>query len=422
MHQPIYYPGETVTQTDAAGHFSFSIADIHNQRFGPYTTWPRDAVQSGLALAHLGAQVSFSGSLMENLNRLEAANVNGGMWNNWEAAYKQAAQWDTAGGNPRLDLVGFGNYHPLMPLLDERDMRMQIKLHKYSHEQTWGPGVPYSKGFFPPETAFSERMIPALAAEGLEWTIVDNIHFDRATQGYPHTNASNLFAPNPADQMNPNPAANGGAWVQLNNLWAPSRVSAPTSYQPHNVQHVDPNTGAASRIVAVPAARYEGNEDGRGGFGALQYEQVMEQYRQYNTDAAHPMFVLLHHDGDNFGGGAESYYHNNFQNMVNWAAANPNYDVTTVQDYLDRYPVAASDVIHVENGSWAGADSGDPEFNKWLGDPGPNGWSPDRNSWAVLTAAKNRVFTADDLAPYGSVANIAAGTGSAHGARVASPA
>jgi hypothetical protein len=413
MHQPIYYPGENILQTQAAGHFSFSVVDVHNQRFGPYTAWPRDAIQAGLSLQHLGASVSFSGSLVENLNRLEAAGTNGGMWNNWEASYKQAANWDTSLGNPRLDLVGFGYHHPLMPLLDQRDMQMQIRLHKHMHEQTWGPGVPYSKGIFPAETAFAERMIPALEAEGIEWAIVDNIHFDRATQNYPHTNASNLFAPNRADQINPDPAASGGAWVQLNNLWAPSKVSAPFSYRPHNVQHVNPNTGSVSQIVAVPAARYEGNEDGRGGYGAFLYDQVMDAYLPYNTDPAHPMFVVLHHDGDNYGGGSEGYYHHNFQNMVNWASNDPDYDVSTIQDYLDRFPVAPNDVIHVEPGSWAGADSGDAEFKKWLGDPNATGWSPDRNSWAVLTAAKNRVFTADDAAPYGNLQNIMSGTGTA---------
>src|SRR6478752_10875569 len=61
MHQPIYYPGENVIQTDQAGHFSYSVTDIHNQRLGPYTTWPCDAIQSGLSLGNLGAQVSFSG-------------------------------------------------------------------------------------------------------------------------------------------------------------------------------------------------------------------------------------------------------------------------------------------------------------------------------------------------------------------------
>ena len=96
MHQPKYIPGQSVTQTDASGLFSFSVVDVHNQRFGPYTTWPKDAVQAGLNLSHLGAQVSFSGSLIENLNDLAANNVNGGMWNNWQAGYNQARGWNTS--------------------------------------------------------------------------------------------------------------------------------------------------------------------------------------------------------------------------------------------------------------------------------------------------------------------------------------
>lgn len=410
MHQPTYRPGQTILQTENSGDFSFSVVDVHNQRGGPYTTWPRDAVQSGLGLPHLGAQVSFSGSLIRNLNQLEAAGVNGGQWNNWEGAYQQAANWQTSEGNSRLDMVNFGFNHPLMPLLDTRDIQMQIRLQKHVHTQTWGASVPFSKGIFPPETAFSTRIIPALVAEGIEWSIVDSIHLERAVKNYPHTDGSNLYRPNKADQINP--AIPDNQWVQLNNLWAPSKVAAPFAYRPHHVQHVDPATGEISKLVAVPAARYEGNEDGRGGFGALQYEQVMDQYRQFNTDPNHPMFVLLHHDGDNFGGGSEAYYHGNFNNMVNWASSNDNYDVSTVQDYLDRYPVNPNDVVHIENGSWAGADNGDPEFKKWLGDPDPiTGWSPDRNSWAVLTAAKNRVFTADDIAPATNLDNIINGVG-----------
>ncbi len=411
MHQPIYYPYESVLATDAGGYFSFSVVDVHNQRLGPYTGWPRDAVQAGLGQSHLGAQVSFSGSLIENLNALAGAGVHGGQWTNWDGAYDQANTWTTSLGHPRLDMVAFGYHHPLMPLLDYEDAVMQIRLHQHVHGQTWAG--PQSNGMFPPETAFSTRIIPALTAPGIEldWILVDNIHFDRACVGYPHTNASNLFAPNAADQINPDPAQNGGAWVQLNNLWAPSQVSVPFGYQPHYVQHVDPETGAISRIVAVPAARYEGNEDGRGGYGAFLYDQVMDQYLGWNTDAQHPMFVMLHHDGDNFGGGSESYYHHNFQNMVNWVSGDPDYEVTTVDDYLQRFPVDTNDVIHVEDGSWAGADNGDPEFKKWLGDPNGSGWSPDRNSWAVLTAAKNRVFTADAIAPYSSIGNILNGAG-----------
>lgn len=412
MHQPIYYPYESVLMTDANNRYTFSVVDVHNQRFGPYTNWPKDAVLSGGALPHLGASVSFTGSLIENLNALAAAGINGGMWNNWQSGYNQGVALTTSLGNPRLDLVAFGYHHPLMPLLDEQDIRMQIRLHKHVYGQTWSAQSGYARGMFPAESAFSTRMIPALVAEGIEWVLVDNIHFDRACVGYPHTNASCIYPPNKADQINPDPATTGGAWVQLNNLWAPSRVSAPFGYRPHRVQYVNPSTGVSTQMTAVPAARYEGNEDGRGGYGAFLYDQVMDAYLPYNADAQHPMFVVLHHDGDNYGGGSEAYYHSNFQNMVNWAIGDPDYDVTTVQDYLDRFPPAGGDLIHVENGSWAGADCGDPEFKKWLGDPNGSGWSPDRNSWAVLTAAKNRVFMAEAVSPAASMQAVLTGTGS----------
>ncbi len=412
MHQPIYYPYESLIETDANQRFSFSVIDVHNQRFGPYTTWPRDAVQAGLALPHLGAQVSFSGSLIENLNNLEAAGVGGGMWNNWDSGYDQGVSLTTSLGHPRLDMVAFGYHHPLMPLLDEADIRMQIRLHKHIYAQTWSGGPTYSHGLFPAETAFSERMIPALIAEGIEWVLVDNIHFDRACVGYPHTNQSGLVAPNPADQINPDPAGSGGAWVQLNNIWAPSKVSVPFGYQPHYVQYVNPNTGGISRMIAVPAARYEGNEDGRGGYGAFLYDVVMDQYIAYNTDAAHPMFVVLHHDGDNHGGGTDAYYHYNFQQMLEWVSNDPDYDISTVEDYLARFPPDPADVIHVEDGSWSGADNGDPEFKKWLGDPDASGWSPDYNSWAVLTAAKNRVLAAEAALPAADPQHVLEGSGS----------
>ena len=56
-------------------------------------------------------------------------------------------------------------------------------------------------------------------------------------------------------------------------------------------------------------------------------------------------------------------------------------------------------MIHVEPGSWSGADNGDPEFKKWNADPNAEGYSPDRNSWAVMTAASNLVKTATQVEP-----------------------
>ncbi len=394
MHQPIYWPYENLIETDNNGRFPYSIADIHNQRLGPYNSWPKDAVQSGIdaGLPHIGAQVSFSGSLVENLNNLEAGG--NGNFQNWKSHWNYIKTQTTSLGNPRLDMVGFGYHHPLMGLIDYSDIRKQIQAHKEIFSTNFSGN--YSRGIFPPENAFTPEMIPALADEGIEWALIDNIHFERTCEGYPWASEGGLYEPNGSDILNPNP----GDWIQLNNLWAPTKVSAAWSSKPKWIEYADPETGEVTRIIGVPADRYLGNEDGRGGFGALQYESVMSQFESYNTDSEHPILIVLHHDGDNYGGGSESYYHSNFQNFVNWLQSNPSRFVcTTIQDYLDMFPPAQDDVIHVENGSWSGADNGDPEFMKWLGAPGDNGYSPDRNSWAVVTAAKNFVEQAEQINP-----------------------
>ena len=394
MHQPIYWPYENIIQTDQNNRYPFSVVNIHNQRVGPYTSWPKNAVQKGINanFPNFGAQVSLSGSLIENLNVLESAgNIN---FLNWKSHWNYIKNQTTVLGNPRIDLVGFGYFHPLMALIDYNDIRRQISRHKNIFSQNFTGN--YSKGIFPPENAFSIRMIPALVDEGFKWVLVDNIHFDRACIGYPYSTAGNIIEPNKADAINPNP----NDWLQLTGLWAPTRNSARWGRQPHWVEYVNPSIGEKKRIIAVPADRYMGNEDGRGGFGALNYDAVMSQLESYNTNPQKPILIVLHHDGDNYGGGSEAYYHNNFQNFVNWLLANSHRFVcTTIEDYLQMFPPDSNDVIHVEDGSWSGADNGDPEFKKWLGDPDEHGYSPDRNSWAVITATKNFVETALSISP-----------------------
>ncbi|MHC1739103.1 MAG: T9SS type A sorting domain-containing protein [Ignavibacteriaceae bacterium] len=396
MHQPIYFPYESIVQTQLNNRYPYSVFDIHNQRWGPYTSWPKNAVMKGVNanLPHFGAQVSFSGSLIENLNNLE--NYGNSNFTNWKSHWNSVKNLKTSLNNPRLDLVGFGYFHPLMGLIDYTDIRKQISMHKDIFSINF-PG-PYSKGIFPPENAFSNRMIPALKDEGIDWVLVDNVHFDRAALGYPFSTSGNLYEPNKSDIINPNP----NDWVQLNGLWAPTKNSARWGRVPHYVEHINPTTGVKSKIIAVPCDRYMGNEDGRGGFGALNYDAVISQLESFNTDPSHPILIVLHHDGDNYGGGSDSYYGSNFQAFVNWLQVNPTRFVcTTVQDYLQVFPPDLNDVIHIEDGSWSGADNGDPEFKKWLGDP-YNGYSPDRNSWGVLTAAQNYVHTAEQINPANS--------------------
>jgi hypothetical protein len=409
MHQPIYWPGENLVTTADSGRYGFSVLQVHTDRAGPYTSWPKDAVGAAMAagLESCGASVSFSGSLMENLNAIEAA---GRGFSGWKSVWQTTRSWSTVRGNLRIDLVDFGYFHPLMPLIEPRDVELQIRLHRQARDASFGARA--SKGIFTPEAAFHPRLVPTLAALGIQWVLVDNIHFDRARVDYPYTAASNLMPPNGAEVQNP---PQPGAWVQLQNIWAPSKVSAPWGYRPHRVRYRDPESGVTSEIIAVPAARYEGNEDARGGFGALQYESVLSQYEAYNTDPQRPMLVVLHHDGDNYGGGTDSYYHGNWSQFLSWLQANPQrFRCTTVQDYLDQFPPPADDVIHVEPGSWSGADNGDAEFLKWNGKPNPStGYSPDRQSWAVVTAARNWVRTAESRQPITDLSNVRLNTGNA---------
>jgi hypothetical protein len=206
-----------------------------------------------------------------------------------------------------------------------------------------------------------------------------------------------MLPPNRAEQDNP-PVAD---WLQLHNIWAGSKIS-PSLLRPEYVGYRDPD-GQEYRIVAVPAERYIGNEDARGGFGALQYPDVLGQVYQRIAetgcyDPAHPPFFLLHSDGDNHGGGADSYYKHNTAQLVRWLHEDPRFELTTVEDYLHRFPPDPSRTVHIEPGSWAGADNGDPQFMKWFSRY-DQPYSPDLNSWAVLTAFQNLVHSLEDACP-----------------------
>ena len=130
MHQPIYWPYESILQTEAAARYDYSVVGIHDQRVGPYTSWPKDAVEKGIAagMGHFGAQVSLTGSLIENLDHLEA----GGSYNfqGWKNPWNTIRAQSTVLGNPRMDLVGFGYHHPLMGLIETVDLRRQIQAHR----------------------------------------------------------------------------------------------------------------------------------------------------------------------------------------------------------------------------------------------------------------------------------------------------
>jgi hypothetical protein len=395
MHQP-YYDAVNVDYWDGEKDGIFA------QRQGPYTRFIPEAVWQYIhgGLSHAGLSTSWSGSLIEQLDRCADTGRANGVFQNWQQGLCEVAQYKTAFGHPRINFTAFGYFHPLMPLIPERDVIGQIEWHREIVQQTFG--IPATDVLFPPETAFQAHLIPALKKAGVNVVIYDSIHHFRACQNYPYAGiCEGMLPPNPADQLNP-PVDD---WLQLNNVWGPSKIS-PQLLKPCLLTYTD-HVNKVHEIIGIPAERYLGNEDARGGYGALQYEQVMGQIydqlvKTQSSDPKHPPFFILHSDGDNHGGGAESYYTSNTGRLVEMCQNDPRFQLIGIQDYLQQFPVDPENKVHIEAGSWAGADNGDPQFTKWFS-MAEQEYSPDLNSWAVLTALQNLVHSVEDAGETGDL-------------------
>jgi hypothetical protein len=243
----------------------------------------------------------------------------------------------TAGGNPKLDLVSFTYHHALATLIDRVALSKEIGIHKIVYEKVWGPG--YSKGFFPAEMSFTERAIPELVAQGLEWVIVSNNHISRACKGYPFSpSGDNIDPPNAADALNP--AQSLYFQMSISRGCVPNNA-VPFAYVPHKAQHVDPVTGKVSKITVVPAEQAMGWQDGYECYGPGDIQKIAS-----HSNSSQPMLILFAHDGDNDFGGGYTYYTQCIPNFVS-QAQNLGYVGTSIQDYLDAFPVSDDDIVKV---------------------------------------------------------------------------
>ncbi len=388
MHQPYYNAADP-------GYWDGQKDEIFGSRVGPYTHFVPAAVRQYAdgGLPHGGLTTTWSGTLVEQLDRCAREGLCGGRFSGWNHQLRELAQAKTSLGNPRMEFAAFGFYHPLMALVPPRDIVKQVEWHRTAIRNAFG--VEASRVMFPPETAFHVRMIPALVEAGVKAVMYDSIHRYRACKDYPYAGLSEgMLPPNRAEQENP-PVND---WLQLHNIWAGSKIS-PSLLRPEYVKYVDPE-GKTHQIIAIPAERYIGNEDARGGFGALQYPDVLGQVHAQvvktgSYDPKHPPFFMLHSDGDNHGGGSDCYYMHNTGRLVEWLKQDPRFELITPSDYLQLFPPDPANAVHIEPGSWSGADNGDPQFMKWFSRYN-EAYSPDLNSWAVLTALQNVVHTLED--------------------------
>jgi len=410
MHQPIYWPDrstwyssryETAYETITLGHSESDVFGIFNKddRVHDYQDYPKTAVSMVLDLPDAGVQISFAAALVENIKSLADNSWNGGRYaTNWYADYRNARSWTTSGGRSRMPQLLVAAHHPIAPLMDENALRREIQVAKAAYDVAWGDNN-YSKGYFPAETCFSERMIPILVELGIEWTVVADIHISRACQDYPYAaNEDNCDPPNPADRLNPPQGYYESVSISRG---VTVKIPPPFGFRPHYARYVDPGTGEADSIIVVPAANAMSWNEGYGMYGTGEIDAIAP----YN-DPARPMLVLFAHDGDNAWSGGYSYYNENVTSFSH-AAASQGYEPSTVDEYLADHPVDPDDVVHVEDGDWVNADGdfGSPQFINWnwplVDEYGsfdiPGGWAEDERNWAVLTAAQNRVETAEAI-------------------------
>ncbi len=419
MEQPIYWPdrqagtqryerawqsilrrdaGAANPQNDLRGIFGL------DDRVAAYQWRPRDTVSAISWAGEAGAQASYSGGLIANIQSFAEAGGQLGYSTNWHGPWREARGWqtNTPGADfPRMDIVLFSFHHALLPLVDGDAVRKELELYKAVYPQAWGSAGGVSKGFFPSEMAFSTRLIPYLAEAGIEWSFVSGEKLSRACAEFPVVFGSggvNCDPPNRADQLNP--AQSYYRRITISRGCGPAEA-APFAFTPHRAKYVDPATGAESSITVVPCSQHLGWLDGYnpmsvGELGAIE---------PYN-DPSRPMLVVLAHDGDNAWGGGFSYYMEAVPNFVS-SAEQQGYRATVVQKYLNDHPVPAGDLVHVEDGAWVNADGdfGSPQFLNWNWPPVlengqidvANGWAEDIRNWAVITAAQNFVSTAEQI-------------------------
>ena len=396
FHQPIYHPYYDCYETMSLPEYSDWLPSVFEERVGVYKEHPpstvlSDRVQSDPTAAF---QVSFTGTLIEDLNSLEENNWKDGVYSGWKNLWRQAAQTTTSRGYRRLNFLGTLYFHGIGPLLNSTDVKEQLLMHQQAIADTFNVGV--DAGVYLPEVAFSEELVPVLADLGFEYVVVDDLHIFRATSGFENTGT---FQPDPdaSDVVNPDP----GDWMWVNDIWCGCKVSPTLTLRPHVVSY------GGREIVVFPRFRFGSGAEMNGVWNIF---SVISQLQQYNTDPERPFIMVIVHDGDNGWFLQDGNYWNDFllETFFRTIQEDPQYSYVKcigLTEYLREVYDPREDsgypwkYVHVESGSWETAGTwGEPWFPQWNyldQDSLANTLEAvDQLRWQSITAAHNKYYTA----------------------------
>jgi predicted glycosyl hydrolase (DUF1957 family) len=79
----------------------------------------------------------------------------------------------------RVELVGSAMYHPILPLIPEKEIIRQIQLNEKIGREVFGT-LYKPQGFFIPEMAYSKKVADSIKKAGYKWIILDEIHSNKA--------------------------------------------------------------------------------------------------------------------------------------------------------------------------------------------------------------------------------------------------
>lgn len=334
---------------------------------GAYQYWPMQVANELQSWSGGRGQihVTMSGAVVNNVQSLETLqNVPGYTNPSWGQSWSNTATALRTQNNFRtLDTLHFTGHHSMGPLVGADYFLKDLLFQNATLAQSYflGGNFVSSKGYFPTELGFSERLIPTLAKLGVQWSVLGNNHFSRTLKDYPYatydaTGDTLTSPPNRADLRNTSAT---GSWVAAQMAHEQQVIvnKFPFASTPHWVRHVDAATGAVTQIAGVPVSQngswLEGWE------GATTVDEIVPY-----AGLEPRQFYVIAHDGDNSSGRAGSL--STWQAGYNTTCSGNGYCLG-IDEYLRANPIPAGDVQHVQDGSWVDTrdSSSDPTWYHW---------------------------------------------------------
>ncbi len=339
----------------------------HNAKQEAYSSWPAETAKANNAKHPLSqTQVTMSAAVVNNIQSFAedgVLNFSIGWAQKWRDT---VGSLKTTNGFNALEPIHFTGHHSMGPLVGPKYFLKDLIYQNVTLQRDYFLGSKFksSKGFFPTELGFSERLIPTLSKLGIEWSVLGNNHFSRALRDYPYLDYpakdTMVSPPNRADMQN---TYDAGQWVDRGMAHEQQRIvnKFPFCSIPHWVQYVDPETGEITKVAGIPVDQNSSWQEGWDGAA----DAIEMEYDTYVAAAnGRVQFHVIAHDGDNSSGRAGSW--------DTWMASGSEYSVEGVtgmgvEEYLKAYPIPEDDVQHVQDGSWVDTrdSSSDPDWYHW---------------------------------------------------------